>query len=521
VTSSQAQTSGPRFRRNYRLYALGVLAVANLLSFINRNIIFGLFDPIKRELAISDAKLGWLASAFVLVFSLAALPFGVLSDLRSRRAVITLGLVLWSVFTLASGFSNDFRELLLCRALVGMGAAAFSGASQSLTADYFPLRGRAVALGIMAAGLTLGGVGGIWLGGRLEVTYGWRHALIAVSLPGFLLAILTARLRDPTRARAWVSLRASLRELHVGLSSLLRQFAPLVLGLIAGSVVALYFDRIYGADSEVDVAAFGGFVALGLALNIRLWVKRFASAPASGPNTLVRAFGEQAVSLAVVLRTPTLGYIFVGGALISFGMNGLVGWAPTFMSRELSLTVTQAAAVLGSWGLGAGVLGALVGGVVADWLRRYTPKGRVVTVVLGILIGGPLAVWLLTIRDLDVFVPVFAAAFFFLCWFNGPIAAVIFDVVPAKISATVAGAYLLFIHLVGDTVAFPLVGALSDRFGIDRAVLVLPAVAVLGGLVVLGALRTVTKDMERAVSRTVVQSEDPTDRPTAGQSVER
>jgi hypothetical protein len=52
-------------------------------------------------------------------------------------------------------------------------------------------------------------------------------------------------------------------------------------------------------------------------------------------------------------------------------------------------------------------------------------------------------------------------------------------------------------------------------------VLVLPAVAVLGGLVVLGALRTVTKDMERAVSRTVVQSEDPTDRPTAGQSVER
>jgi MFS family permease len=94
-------------------------------------------------------------------------------------------------------------------------------------------------------------------------------------------------------------------------------------------------------------------------------------------------------------------------------------------------------------------------------------------------------------------------------------------VVPAKISATVAGAYLLFIHLVGDTVAFPLVGALSDRFGIDRAVLVLPAVAVLGGLVVLGALRTVTKDMERAVSRTVLQSEDPTDRPTADQPVER
>jgi len=168
--------------------------------------------------------------------------------------------------------------------------------------------------------------------------------------------------------------------------------------------------------------------------------------------------------------------------------------------------VSQAATLLGSWGLVAGILGALFGGVVADWLRRYTASGRVLTICLGLLIGGPLAIWLLTVRDLDLFVPVFAAAFFFLSWFNGPIAAVIFDVVPAKISATVAGAYLLFIHLVGDTVAFPLVGALSDRFGIDQAVLVLPSVAVLGGLVILGATRTVGRDMERAGGRAVGRS---------------
>jgi sugar phosphate permease len=286
--------------------------------------------------------------------------------------------------------------------------------------------------------------------------------------------------------------------------ALLRQFVPLLGSVAIGSVAAIYFDQLYGADSKVDVAAFGAIITVGLALNIRLWVKRFARAPASGPSTLVRAFGEQAVSLAVVMRTPTLVYIFVGGALISFGMNGLVGWAPTFMSRALGLTVSQAATLLGSWGLVAGILGALFGGVVADWLRRYTASGRVLTICLGLLIGGPLAIWLLTVRDLDLFVPVFAAAFFFLSWFNGPIAAVIFDVVPAKISATVAGAYLLFIHLVGDTVAFPLVGALSDRFGIDQAVLVLPSVAVLGGLVILGATRTVGRDMEgRSVGQAV------------------
>jgi hypothetical protein len=66
------------------------------------------------------------------------------------------------------------------------------------------------------------------------------------------------------------------------------------------------------------------------------------------------------------------------------------------------------------------------------------------------------------------------------------------------VGATVAGTYLLFIHLAGDAIAFPLVGFLSDNFGIDRAVYVLPSVALLGGLVMLGALRTVGRDMIRA-----------------------
>jgi MFS family permease len=492
--------AGARSLRRYSFYALALLATTNLLSFVNRNVIFGLFDPIKVDLAISDAKLGWLASAYVLVFSLAALPFGILSDLRSRRLVITIGIALWSGFTLASGFATSFSQLLICRALVGMGAAAFSAAAQSLTADFFPLRGRAVAMGILAAGITLGGVIGIWLGGRLETAYGWRTTMIAVGIPGFALAALTARLRDPVRDSAALSIRAALKQLHVGIAALARPFTPLLVSLAVGGILAFHFDRTYGADSKLDVAAFAATVAIGLALNIRIWVKRFALAPAAGPSALVRAFGERAISLAVVLRTPTLMYVFFGGALISFGMNGLVGWAPTFISRELDLTVAQAATLLGSWGLAAGIAGVLFGGVVADWLERYTATGRVLTICLGLLIGGPLAIWLLTLRDLRIFAPVFAAAFFFLSWFNGPIAAVIFDVVPAKISTTVAGAYLLFIHLVGDAVAFPLVGGLSDRFGLDRAVLVLPCVAILGGLVILGATRTVRRDMARATA---------------------
>jgi len=484
--------------RTYSWYGLGLLAFLNLLSFVNRNVIFALFDPIKRDLRLTDAQLGWLASAYVLVFALAALPFGLLGDLRSRRGVIAWGVVLWSACTLAGGFATDFGELLLSRALVGAGGAAFGAAAQSLAADYFPSRGRAVALGILATGITLGGVLGIWLGGRLEAAYGWRMALVSVSIPGFLLAGPAAHLRDPVRPPRIISIAAAWSELGMGLTAMVRQFLPLLIGLAVGGVLAFQLDRVYGADSKVDVAAFGAAVAIGLALNIRIWVRRVAGAPSAGPSALARAFGELAASLTLVLRTRTLVYVFLGGAFISFGVNGLVGWAPTFMARELDLSIAKAAALLGSWGLIAAISGTVCGGLVADSLRRRTQTGRVLTVALGLLIGGPLTLWLLTVRDLSLFVPLFFAAFFFISWYSGPIAAVIFDVVPARISATVAGAYLLFIHLVGDTVAFPLVGALSDRFGLHRAVLVLPSVAIAGGIIILAATRTVERDMARA-----------------------
>lgn len=498
MTPPAEEPTQPRRVRMYSRYALGLLALVNLLSYVNRSVIFALFEAIKADLHVTDAQLGWSASAYVLVFSLAALPFGVLGDLRSRRAVITFGILVWSLFTVLSGAVTSFAGLVVCRAAVGLGGAAFGAAAQSLVADFFPKRGRAFAMGILSAGITVGGVLGIWLGGRLEAAYGWRTALVAVGVPGFVLAMLTVRIVDPTRPVSRLIVRSYLRDIEMGLTALARYFLPLLVSLVVGGIGWVWLDRA-DAGSKAHVALFGTSVAAGLALNIRQWVTRLDS-PAASSDRVGGAFDELLRALATVLHTPTLVYVFVGGALISFGMNGIVGWAPTFMSRELGLTVSQAAVLLGTWGLVAGTAGALFGGVLSDWLRRYTPTARVVTIAAGLMIGAPLALWLLTIREMSLFVPVFCAAFFFLSWFNGPIAAVIFDVVPARIGATVAGAYLLFIHLAGDTVSFPLIGALSDRFGISSAVLLLPMVALVGGIVVLFAVRTVARDMTRIVA---------------------
>ena len=489
-------TPGP----GYRWYALGLLAVINLLNYIDRNVIYALFEPIKQELALTDAQLGWLGSAYILVFSVAALPFGVISDLRSRRAVIAWGVTVWSAFTFLSGLVRSYWQLFTCRAAVGVGEAAYGPAASSLVADYFPGPQRAMAMGILASGVSLGGVAGLLLGGFLEETYGWRVAFMTVGVPGFICAVLVTRLVDPTRPPAKLTVRSFLRDFHIGVMSLLRQLAPLITSVAVGALVAYRLDRFYGANSRLDVAAFSAFVALGLALNILWWVRRTPADPqeemafAAG---IGGAFDDILRAGKTVLHTPTLVYVFLAGAMISFGINGIVGWGPTFVARELRLTPGEGAALLGKWGLIAGVSGTLFGGFFADWLRKRVETGRVLTVGLGLLLGGPLAAWLLTIRDPDLFKVVFTVAFFCLSWYNGPITAVIFDVVPARISATVAGAYLLFIHLAGDAIALPLVGMLSDQFGLDRAILLLPLVVIAGGVVVLGAARTVGRDMAR------------------------
>ncbi|HXM39522.1 MAG TPA: MFS transporter [Gemmatimonadales bacterium] len=103
--------------RAYAAYVLGLLTLINLLNYLDRNVVFAVLEPIKRDLRVSDAQLGWLGSAYIIVLSLAALPLGVIGDLRSRRSVITWGVAIWSAATTAGGFVRQFWQLFTCRAL--------------------------------------------------------------------------------------------------------------------------------------------------------------------------------------------------------------------------------------------------------------------------------------------------------------------------------------------------------------------------------------------------------------------
>jgi len=168
------------------------------------------------------------------------------------------------------------------------------------------------------------------------------------------------------------------------------------------------------------------------------------------------------------------------------------------MQRVHGLPVARVGAEFGLWGLAGGVAGALVGGRLADRLQQRWRGGRVLASGAGFVLGAPVCAALLLVDDLRWFAPLVMATYFLYTWYNGPLAAVILDVVPPAVQASVLGAFVMFSHLAGDALAPPLIGYLSDQTGSLRgAMLLLPAVGLTGGIVILVALTTVGRDMRR------------------------
>src|SRR6266545_3451899 len=100
----------------------------------------------------------------------------------------------------------------------------------------------------------------------------------------------------------------------------------------------------------------------------------------------------------------------------------------------------------------------LLGGRLADRLQQRWRGGRVLASGAGFVLGAPVCAALLLVHDLRWFAPLILATYFLYTWYNGPLAAVILDVVPPAVQASVLGAFVLFSHLAGDALAPPLIG---------------------------------------------------------------
>ncbi len=207
---SQQQTNQPA-----AMYALGVLLLAYILSFIDRNVMAVLIGPIRADFDISDFQYSLLHGfAFSMFYIFLGLPIGRLADRHSRKLIITVGVFCWSLMTIACGLVNSFKMLFVMRMGVGVGEAALSPPAYSLLSDYFEADTLPRAMAVYTLGITIGGGLAYMIGGAVFEYFAgvetialpllgelrpWQLTFVAVGLPGFLIVILLAQLREPQR----------------------------------------------------------------------------------------------------------------------------------------------------------------------------------------------------------------------------------------------------------------------------------------------------------------------------------
>ena len=176
-----------------------VLGLINFINFADRLVIVPLFPLLRDQFSLTDVQLGTLQTVLQVVLALATVPFALLADRTSRRAIIMVGAIVASGATVLSGLAGTFLALLVARGVLGLGEAAYAPAAQSMISGEFPRQLRGRALAVFAAAMLVGGGAGQALGGILGEASGWRWAFAMVGIPGFILALAALRLDDPPR----------------------------------------------------------------------------------------------------------------------------------------------------------------------------------------------------------------------------------------------------------------------------------------------------------------------------------
>lgn len=179
------------------VFAVSVLTAMNLLNYLDRYVPSAVKDLFKVDLGLTDAETSLPLSAFVIVYMLASPVFGSLADRYSRKMLIALGVVLWSLSTAAAAFATGFWSFLTARAFVGVGEAAYATLAPALMSDLYPPERRNRVLTVFYTAIPIGAALGFSLGGILGEHCGWRAAFLIVGLPGVAAAVTALMIRDP------------------------------------------------------------------------------------------------------------------------------------------------------------------------------------------------------------------------------------------------------------------------------------------------------------------------------------
>lgn len=470
--TTAAQVRGEQPASAYSWYVLGVLVVVYILNFIDRQILSILAVDIKRDLDLTDGELGFLGgAAFAVFYALFGVPLGRLADRWHRVRLLTIGLVLWSAMTALSGLARNYATLSLARMGVGVGEATASPTAYSLISDYFPSRQRATALAIYSSGLYLGGGVSLFIGAKISKVWdaaypdggigglvGWQAAFMAVGLPGLMLAIWVASLREPARpAKDKPDARHPLVDFFIDLSMLL---PPLTfIHAILRGPMALFINVLMA----VAMAAFA-FVMIKLTGNIPQWLALAFGyyAVFSWASTLRR---HDPATFQLIWGTPAFICTALGYGLVSLGAYALAFWSAPYAETVLKLPKDELAFVLGGSGAVSGFLGVILGGRMSDWLRVRNPSGRILVIMFGI-VAPLIPIWVgFTTEVPALFYVMNFLAGLFAATALGAAAATTQDLVLPRMRGTATASFFLATTLVGLAFGPYMVGQISELSG--------------------------------------------------------
>jgi len=185
----------------YPRTALIVLTALNLLNYADRNILFAVQPLVQDEFHLTKTQVGYLTSAFLGFYMIAAPFVGPLADRYSRKLIIVLGAMFWSGVTLLTALTHTYGQLLVRHTLVGVGEATFVTIAPTFVADLFSEDKRGRILGVFYLAIPVGSAAGYLVGGSLAPIYGWRFPFYIGAVPGFLLALAVLFLKEPERGQ--------------------------------------------------------------------------------------------------------------------------------------------------------------------------------------------------------------------------------------------------------------------------------------------------------------------------------
>jgi MFS family permease len=399
---------------------LALLFCSYVVAFVDRGLVSVAGAPIKHDLALSDTQFGLLnGTAFVALYCVCGVLCGWLADRADRRAVISVGLLVWSAMTAACALAGSFETFFIARVGVGLGEACLVPAGISLLGSVTPRRQMARAVAIFLMGAAVGNVFALLVGGRILDRIGaamipglgqiapWRTLFLLASIPGVVLAALLMSIREPARDLSLVRPWGALRMASTLLYEKRRAYLPLTIATACiitlsqtqAAWIPLFYTRVFGL-SPGEAAQIVGFMFLlsapaGQWLGGLLIDQMRARGIAAAPHIVQAGCSILCIPAAVIFCTARqLGVSEAAYAifnLIVFAATpaGMTGWQLLTPERSQGLIVALLVAVVTLIGVG---VGPVLVGALTDRLIGHEGLGiSLLCVIVGAAIAGFIA----------------------------------------------------------------------------------------------------------------------------------